>query len=409
MEDESRVELGDFYKLYKWIDKFILNLGKEGQDRRNNLDRVNQFLLELDHFQNQYCKFKDQYGIFITLPEDISKVKRYISYLDSKFLEARSILAHRLERIQISDSSSNMPDPQGEKFDLKTAASLLPNMDGTENGTKQLIDAIEFYNTFLNNEGKVLLVQYVLKTKLTQSAKIRLNSTYASVKDLLDDMRRCLITQKSAASLATQLHNCKQEGRSIEQFGRTIEQLFLDLTIAESNGNQNSLNILQGINEKLAINSFSNGLRNNDLRIIVKARNYQNLKDAIIGAQEEEKTIASSSSKGNNLFYSRGKKNFNIRGNQRGGYYSRGRFSNQQRPAYRQTNNDRSLFRPSFSQQNSNNNYNNNNTFYRGRGRGRSFSRTNNSRGFSNRAYFAENTGTQVTETENRQQFFRDE
>lgn len=63
----------------------------------------------------------------------------------------------------------------GENFDLRTAASLLPSMDGSEEATKQLIDAIELYSELLDQSSKPLLVKYILKAKLNQNAKCRLN------------------------------------------------------------------------------------------------------------------------------------------------------------------------------------------------------------------------------------------
>ena len=107
-----------------------------------------------------------------------------------------------------------------EKFNLKTATSLLPLMNGNESVTKQLIDAIELYDSLLDNDGKQALTNYVLKARLTESAKIRLKNVYASNALLVQDMRRFLLTTKSAASLSTQLVQIRQNNMSIEDFGR---------------------------------------------------------------------------------------------------------------------------------------------------------------------------------------------
>lgn len=61
-----------------------------------------------------------------------------------------------------------------ESFSLKTAGSLLPSMDGNEDTTKKLVDSILFYEILLKNDDKKHLVNYVLKTRLSQNAKIRL-------------------------------------------------------------------------------------------------------------------------------------------------------------------------------------------------------------------------------------------
>lgn len=62
----------------------------------------------------------------------------------------------------------------------------------------------------------------------------------------------------------------------------------MDLTITQSEDDENKVGILQKVNERIAVNSFSNGLRNTELRTIIKARNYTKLSDAIQGAKDEE-------------------------------------------------------------------------------------------------------------------------
>ena len=69
---------------------------------------------------------------------------------------------------------------------------------------------------------------------------------------------------------------------------------------------------MKNVNEKVAVNAFSNGLKNPELRTIIKPRNYQSLKAAIGGAKNY-----------NNRFYknSRGRNfsnNVNYRGIGRG-------------------------------------------------------------------------------------------
>ncbi|KAG5868608.1 hypothetical protein JTB14_037010 [Gonioctena quinquepunctata] len=77
----------------------------------------------------------------------------------------RQIDEHLKSRIDATDSyftseTGNMT----ETFYSKTSASLLPVMDGTENVTKQLTDSIEFHDALLDDAGKKLLSNYILKT-----------------------------------------------------------------------------------------------------------------------------------------------------------------------------------------------------------------------------------------------------
>ncbi|KAK9717364.1 Reverse transcriptase (RNA-dependent DNA polymerase) [Popillia japonica] len=150
-------------------------------------------------------------------------------------------------------------------------------------------NSVKLYETLLKPEEKKHLINYILKTRLSENAKIRLNKTYDSVDTLLDDIRKHFTTKKSATTISNQLHNAKQLNRSISEFGSDIEQLFSDLTLAQADNNETLLESLRPVNEKIAINSFCNGIKNHELRTILKARNCTTLKDAINTAIDEEK------------------------------------------------------------------------------------------------------------------------
>ena len=77
------------------------------------------------------------------------------------------------------DSRKTKIPTMTEAFSLKTAGGLLPQMDGNENTTKMLIDSINLYSQFLKAEDHKPLINFVLMTKLTESAKVRLQGTYA--------------------------------------------------------------------------------------------------------------------------------------------------------------------------------------------------------------------------------------
>ncbi|XP_050559861.1 uncharacterized protein LOC118265684 [Spodoptera frugiperda] len=86
---------------------------------------------------------------------------------------------------------------------------------------------------------------------------------------------------------------------SISEFGDKLTDLFVGLTIAQSDENPKASEILRPINEKLAIKRFADGLRNRRLSTIISARDYSQLKDAVRAAEDEELGQPSSS---NNIF-----------------------------------------------------------------------------------------------------------
>lgn len=310
----------EFRYLTEELTVFYRNLNKDSSVRRKDNEVTNRKFKKLLKCRNEYERLKDVYNkstVDVKLREEIREYANTVS----KILNGiESILNERLqlsgteksetdEKLIPVDSDSSVSDTEekmSEKFNLKTAASLLPVMNGTEIVTKQLIDAIELYDSMLDATGKSLLTTFILKKSLSESAKIRLNKTYNSNAELIVDLKNYFITKKSVSYLSTQLNNAKQGGKSIDLFGKSIEELLTDLTITQSEGNETALKILGDVNEKIAINSFANGLRNNDLRTIIKARNYSKLADAIQGAKDEEMP----SNINGQVFHTRGNANF---------------------------------------------------------------------------------------------------
>lgn len=189
--------------------------------------------------------------------------------------------------ISLSYTTSKSSKMAADAFDLKTAIALLPIMTDKEQDTKRLIDGIQLYSTMISDNTKNLLIQFVLKTRLSEGAKLRLKATYASIDSLVTDMRTYLIQKKSAAAIQSQILNSNQERRSIEQFGNELEKLFVDLTIAQADGDDSKFNILRPINEKLAIKRFSDGLSNTRLSTIIASRQFTSLPEAIRTAIDE--------------------------------------------------------------------------------------------------------------------------
>lgn len=293
----------NFKHLLEELGVFHRNLGKDSLSRKKDGEYIKRKISKLDKLKLDLNSYKAEFNQGSFEPKVVLEAKDLVSSI-SKYIDSiDKILRDRLELVILEEQSASK---MGEKFDLKTAAGLLPIMDNKEGTTKQLIDSIELYDELLDAEGKRHLVNYVLKTRLSQSAKVRLSKTYNSNTDLIADLRSHFITKKSSASLSTQLNNIKQGNRSIDEFGASIEELMVNLTLSQADGNDNAVIILSSVNEKLAINAFANGLHSSELRTIVKARNYEKLNDAIRGAKDEDLSKKSSVSQ-TQMTYIRGR------------------------------------------------------------------------------------------------------
>lgn len=199
------------------------------------------------------------------------------------------------------------------EFDLRVACNLIPVMDGVENTTKRLIDSTEMYANMIDDKGKDLLITFVLKSRLSENAKLRISGSYETVEELIKDLRCHLLPKKSFVAIQSKLQSIQQGSNSIDTYGTEVEKLFTELTISQAEGDSATYKVLKPLNEKLAIKRFSDGLRSSKLGTIISARNYSNLKDAIQAAKDEESASHQPSS-GNIMHLSN---------NGRGSHYSR--------------------------------------------------------------------------------------
>lgn len=397
--------INEFLASLDEIQKFTKNLIKENAERRKDyeanvrkLEKLEQFKLGFCELKNRQCKHSSE--------KDITVVAEIAIEINDCINKAKTILNDRLNKtsnsednpidIENIDNFNNM----GEKFNLKTAASLLPVFNGTDVTTHELIDAIELYDSMLEAAGKPLLTSYVLKRCLSAGGKLRLKSNYADNQLLVADIKKHFLPVKSAGVLSVKLNTAQQGNRSIEEFGKSVEQLLVDLTITQAGENKDSLNVLQQINEKIAINAFSNGLNNSETRTIVKSRNCCNLAEALRIAKDEEnvnRKVHVYHARGNShqKFNGRGHHN-SSRGNQN---YNTNRFNfNKNNKNQNRQNNPSNC---NYSRTGFNNNY-------RGRGNG-TFNSRRGQQNFRNRQQnaFVTNVSDESPSQQNNNLFFR--
>lgn len=353
----------DFIRIYEDLVEIRKYLVKKGQARFTGSITINK----LKQSQNL---LREAQLLYSTLshdlkPELVTQVSTTFDNIKSVFLQISQLCTSPISEIKIVKM----------EFDIRTACNLIPLMDGREDTTKRLIDAVEMYADMIDDTGKKLLIKFVIKGRLSENAKLRLSNNYNTVPNLIQDLRKHLLTTKSFTAIQSRLQNMNQGFRSIEEYGSEIEQLFTDLTISQAEGDSSKFAVLKPLNEKMAIKQFSDGLKNSRLSTIVTARNYTHLKDAIQGAKDEDVSAPSTSFKPDVMQYSRrGRGKFTPfpgpRGQgQRGRSY--GSFNNYNRRGYGRSfqNSNRGRY---FSQANCNGRY-----YHRGNRRGNNYSRNN--------------------------------
>lgn len=268
------------------IRKYLIKIGPDR--RKGNIVVVK--LGEADNLVKEYNLFLEYY----------SKTKSTINKNECSIIHELCTNFDELYE-QILDLCSQKPISLINmtntcKFDLKTALNLLPVCSNDEASIKQLIDGIEYYTSELDENSQGKLLNFVLKTRLSQAAKLKLSPSYANINELITDLKAQLLPKKSASAIQRKLQNLRQNDLSIDEFGKQITELFVDLTTSQSDGSDASFKVLKPINEKQAIKCFADGLRIRRIGTIISARNFTSLKDAVQAAIDEDISTPSTSS-----------------------------------------------------------------------------------------------------------------
>lgn len=400
----------------KDIRDYLVKCNKERRRDNPKLDDAKTLYQPIPDFINR-TKLRYQKGE-ISL-KDAQTLSKIIDSIKARYKEIEKLVKDESpdEGLNVCESlieseSQILQNSNMSTFDLKLAVGLLPMLDDTEAKTSQLIDAVDLYSSMLaTDDDKKNLVKFVLKTRLTHGTKIRLKSTYSTVGDLLNDMRIHLLTRKSDTALQNKLSRCKQGNRSLEDFAKEIEELFVDLTISQADGDDAAFKILKPLNEKNAIKKFADGLRSQHLSTVIAARKFDNLKDAIRSAQDEEVgnsdnqqifTMRNCRSRGYNNLYRGYNNNFQPqRGFYRGRSYTPGRFQRGNHPQPRNTDQGRSR---RYFRGNQNNYRGNQANFSRNQHSNRNDGRPNR----NNINYVEESEKQEQEESQTLNQFFRD-
>lgn len=265
----------------KKIRTYLVKIGsgrRKGEILKSKREEANKILIEYKKCIDVYKLKSDELS-----RDQISLVHKIRSEFDRLFSEVLSLCSEQSSEESCSKAMA------GDTFDLRTALSLLSVMTDNNDNTQQLIENIEYYSSVLSGEDcKKKLIQFVLKSRLSQQAKLKMASEYRTVDELVKDMRRILLPRKSQTALQTRLQHCRQNNKSVPDFGREISELFTDLTISQADGNSGNYSVLRPLNEKLAIKRFADGLRDRRLSTIIAARNFDSLTEAIQAAQDEE-------------------------------------------------------------------------------------------------------------------------
>lgn len=398
------------------LRSFRDNLKKDSSARREDEIVTKRKVSELEKFKSYLGTLKNSFEFSAEnkeiTTENIILGKDLIERCETKIIESTDLLQARLgivqDKLEFSELVSGHSGTEinqiavkmGEQFNFKTASTLLPKLDNNNNtdSVYQLLEGVSFYESSLDDQSKPQLINYVLKICLSHRDRIRMNATYPTVEQLILDLKKNFILKQSAPALIAKLQASQQGNLSIDDYAKSIELLMSDLTISQEGENTNAQvsEVIRRENEKLAIDVFARGIRNRELRTIIKARNYEKLSQAIVAAKEETSSLNSESAinvmHGRKQHYSQ---KFDTRNsnNWSKGVHSKNNCTRNWVSGTSNFHNSRQFYNKNKTNFNSQTNRGRNTNFSRGNGRG--FYQNNNSRfrqqGYSNKNFLPTN------------------
>lgn len=250
-------------------------------------------------------------------------------------------------------------------FDIKTANQLIPDFDGNHKTLVDFLDKIEFYQSTLDGTGKVLLLRFVMMTKLSQKVKDRYSVAVTNdyTFDIFKENLLSRFTDKTTKEAKMdQIERLYQKG-TVAEFATKLETLCADLVrlkmIDRATGERS---FVQKEVDELAVRVLTRGLQRSEVRQALIYKEPRTLADAIKFALEADAKflrevdrfpVSAFSHQGqDNHDQSRNNSN-NNRGRNRNNQYNNQRNNNQWRDGNRTNNNN-------YNRNNNRQNYQNN-------------------------------------------------
>lgn len=273
----------------------------------------------------------------------IESTKRKIKF---KTLSKLTIICKRLssspeirEPIPILDIPKSPIQPiisnKMAKVDIKLGTALVQPYDGAPDKLNAFLDAVSLFKDSVDTEFEAATpaqktaanatVLKFIKTRLTGTARQVINGA-ETLEEILQKLKTQCASKQNSDSVRAKLKALKQKGQ-ISDFCDQVEQLTLQLasTYMEETIPANKANEMA---TKVGVETLISGVKNNDMKIILKAGTFTKINEATQKAQQYDTGDEKPSSSHVQIFAARGKHNMQNRGRGkytggRGNYYNK--------------------------------------------------------------------------------------
>lgn len=248
-------------------------------------------------------------------------------------------------------------------FDMKTATSIVQTYDGSADNLDAFVDAANLLKDYIA-EGELQTAIRFLKTRLTGKARLGLPENLNTIDAIVNDVKARCSEQVSPENILAKLKSTKQKGDAnslcdeVDNLTNKLKSIYVGQGIPDG--------VAKSMATKAGVDALINGVNNFETKLILKAGNFSNIKEAVQKVQENgTSTQTNSQNSAQVMTYNTQRNNFN-RNNRGRRFSNRGGNSSTPRDRNNQYNN-----RTNNRQQGryQHRNYNNNNNYYNRGGR----------------------------------------
>lgn len=180
-------------------------------------------------------------------------------------------------------------------FDKKWAFKVIPEFTGEDSKlVNKFISCCDvIYEPLTTKEEQSAFLKF-LSTKLDKEAYDLIHfNKFESWNDLKREIQKRFGETRSVHCIQNEMRNASQgHNDNVVKFGNLIEKLLLDLNNAcIINDGEVAAVHFQKYNKQLAIQSFENGIKDSRISLLIKACRFNELKDAVAKAIEEEQNL----------------------------------------------------------------------------------------------------------------------
>lgn len=178
--------------------------------------------------------------------------------------------------------TNEMALPSNSQFDIKQATAIVQPYDGSADNLDSFVDAASLLKEYVSDAQMEIALKF-LKTRLNGKARVGLPLRLTTIDELINDVKRRCQDQQTPDNLLAKFKNIKQR-TDTNSLCDEVDNLTIKLK---------SIYIQQGIPDDVAqlmttrsgVDALMNNV-NSETRIILKAGNFSNIKEATQKVQE---------------------------------------------------------------------------------------------------------------------------